>query len=83
MATKRSIEELDRVVLTVPLPQFGLVAGDVGTVVLVHRGGAGYEVEFVALDGETVAVTTVRAKQVRPIAPRELTHARAYAGTSM
>ncbi len=49
------IKELDRVVLTVDLPEHGLQEGDIGTVVLVHRGGEGYEVEFVALDGETVA----------------------------
>lgn len=31
-----AVDELDLVVLTVDLPEFGLVAGDVGTVVLVH-----------------------------------------------
>jgi hypothetical protein len=50
---------------------------DIGTVVLVHRGGAGYEVEFVTLDGETVAVVSLAASQVRPIRQRELAHARA------
>jgi hypothetical protein len=44
---------------------------------LVHRGGAGYEVEFVTLDGETVAVVSLAASQVRPIRQRELAHARA------
>lgn len=80
MANQRRIKELDRVVLTEPLPKLGLVAGDVGTVVLEHRSGRGYEVEFVALDGETVAVATVSAGQVRPILPKELSHARAYVG---
>lgn len=80
MAAASRIHELDRVVLAESLPNYGLEAGDVGTVVLVHGGGTGYEVEFVALDGETVAVATVRADQVRPIAPRELTHARSYVG---
>lgn len=80
MAQTRPIKELDRVVLTEALPAHRLEAGDVGTVVLIHRGGEGFEVEFVALDGETVAVATVRAAQVRPILPRELTHARSYAG---
>lgn len=78
MAHTQPIKELDRVVLTEALPAHKLEAGDVGTVVLIHRGGEGFEVEFVALDGETVA--TVRAAQVRPILPRELTHARSYAG---
>lgn len=37
------IAELDRVVLTADLPEHSLRAGDLGTVVLVHRGGEGYE----------------------------------------
>jgi hypothetical protein len=70
------IEELDRVILTEDLPEYGLKAGDIGTVVLVHRRGEGYEVEFVALDGETLAVTTVLAAQVRPAMRKEIPHAR-------
>lgn len=70
------INELDQIVLIEDLPEYGLRAGDVGTVVLVHQNGKGYEVEFVALDGETLAVTTLVAGQVRPIAKRELTSAR-------
>jgi Domain of unknown function (DUF4926) len=46
------------VVLTADLPEHGLKAGDLGTVVLVHRHGV-YEVEFMALDGETVAVVSL------------------------
>lgn len=70
------IRELDSVVLTVDLPEYGLQRGDIGTVVLVHGGGEGYEVEFVTLDGETVAVTSLPALQVRPITGREIAHAR-------
>ena len=70
------IKELDDVVLRSDLPNHGLAAGDVGTVVLVHRGGEGYEVEFTALDGETIAVVTLRAKQVRPVGRREISHVR-------
>ena len=33
------------------------------TIVLVRRGGKGYEVEFVALDGETVAVPSVLTRR--------------------
>jgi hypothetical protein len=40
------INELDLVVLKRDLPTERLTAGDVGTVVLVHQQGAGYEVEF-------------------------------------
>ena len=46
------IAELNRVILTEDLPKYGLKAGDIGTVVLLHRGGEGYEVEFAMLDGE-------------------------------
>jgi Domain of unknown function (DUF4926) len=70
------IAELDRVILTEDLPEYGLKAGDIGTVVLLHRGGEGYEVEFAALTGETLAVTSVLASQVRPAMPNELPHAR-------
>jgi hypothetical protein len=70
------IKELDDVVLRVDLPQAGLAAGDVGTVVLVHRGGDGFEVEFTALNGETVAVVTLRADEVRPVGRREISHVR-------
>jgi hypothetical protein len=70
------IEELDRVILTVDLPVYGLRAGDIGTIVLVHDGSKGFEVEFVSLDGETVAVTSLFAYQVRSIGQREIAHAR-------
>jgi hypothetical protein len=70
------IRELDSVVLITDLPAYGLEHGDIGTVVLVHQGGKGYEVEFVTLDGETVAVVSLLASQVRPIGPREIAHAR-------
>jgi len=36
------IQELDNVVLTTDLPEYGLERGDIGTVVLLHRGGEGY-----------------------------------------
>ena len=69
------IKELDTIVLTTEFPAFGLSAGDLGTVVLVHRHG-GYEVEFVTLDGETVAVVSLSPEQVRPVGHREIAHAR-------
>jgi hypothetical protein len=70
------IKELDDVVLRDDLPEQGLTEGDVGTVVLVHRSGAGYEVEFTSLDGETIAVVTLRADQVRAVGHREISHVR-------
>jgi hypothetical protein len=63
-------------VLSADLADDGLKAGDVGTVVMVHRGGKGLEVEFVALDGETIAVTTVDADQLRRVRKHEIAHSR-------
>jgi hypothetical protein len=73
------IRELDRVVLTTDLPEYRLKKGDIGTVVLVHQGGKGYEVEFVTLDGETVAVVSLFDTQLRPIGHREIAQARVIA----
>ena len=58
------------------LEQAGLEPGDVGTVVHVYPQDQAYEVEFVALDGATAAVETIEASKVRPVRPREITHAR-------
>jgi len=69
------IEELDTVALTVDLPGHGLSRNDLGTVVLLH-GDRGYEVEFMTLQGDTVAVVTLLPNQVRPIGPHEIASAR-------
>ena len=70
------IKEHDCVVLTKNLPEEGFEAGDIGTVVHIHNGGAGYEVEFMTLTGETVAIVTVEAAQVRALNRRDLAHTR-------
>lgn len=69
-------KELDRAVLTTDLPEHGLSAGDLGTIVMVH-GKEGYEVEFVTLEGETLAILSLHADELRPVEPREIAHARA------
>ncbi len=69
------IKELDSVVLTRDLPEHGLKSGDVGTVVLVH-GSDGYEVEFMTLGGDSIAVVSLESAHVRPIAADEVPHAR-------
>lgn len=69
------IKEHDCVVLAANVPDEGLAAGDVGTVVHVHKGGEGYEVEFMTLTGETVASVTLLARQVRLLSRRDLAHA--------
>ena len=70
------IAEHSLVVLDCDPPHDKLNRGDVGTVVHVYRDGRGYEVEFVDGGGRTVALVTVGADDVRPIAPGELLHAR-------
>lgn len=70
------INELDLVALTIDLPEHRLKAGDIGTVVYVHNDGEGYELEFMTLDGETIAVVTVLVAQVRPIGHGEIANAR-------
>ena len=50
------IREHDRVVLTVPVSDHGLEPGD-----------EAYEVEFVTLLGQTAAIVTASADQIRPI----------------
>ncbi len=69
------IKDLDTIVLAEDLPEHGLRCGDLGTVVLLH-GDRGYEVEFVSLDGETLAVVSLAPDQVRPVGPREIAQAR-------
>ncbi len=70
------IKDHDCVVLTRDLAAEGLKAGDIGTVVHIHQGGAGYEVEFMTLAGETVSVVTLLPSQLRAIARRDIAHVR-------
>ena len=65
--------------MTTNVSDEGLEAGDVGTVVHIHKGGEGYDVEFMTLTGETVAIVTLLAGQVRPLNRRDLAHAREMA----
>lgn len=72
------MKELDTVVLVKDLPEHRLESGDVGTVVYVHPEG-GYEVEFVTLGGETIAVVTLKSSDVRKTEKGEIPHVRAVA----
>ena len=53
-----------------------LKPGDVGTIVHVHPDKKAFVVEFMFLDGGTVALATVLPSQVRPVTGSDLTHAR-------
>ncbi|CAC5340403.1 MAG TPA: DUF4926 domain-containing protein [Planktothrix sp. UBA8407] len=70
------ITELDRVVLTHDLAEYNLKAGDIGTVVLVHQEGLGYEVEFMTLTGQTITIISLFSSQIRAIGNREIAQAR-------
>lgn len=70
------IKEHDCVVLLRDVPEDGLKAGDIGTIVHIHEGGAGYEVEFMTLTGATITVTTLLASQVRSIHRHDVAHVR-------
>jgi Domain of unknown function (DUF4926) len=64
------LQELDVVTLAVDLPEEGLQAGDIGTVVYLFESPApAYEVEFVDDDGSTRAMVTLTADQLRPYPP--------------
>jgi hypothetical protein len=74
-----NIKGHDCVVLTADLPAEDLLAGDVGSVVHVHKDGAAYEVEFATLTGRTVAIATVEASQLRAVSRQDLNHVRELA----
>lgn len=76
----RMLKEHDRVVLKSAVPSERFVAGDVGTIVHVYPDSLAYEVEFTTFLGNTVAVVTVDAAQVRPPHKREIPHARELRG---
>ena len=78
------IVEHERAILTKDFPELGLVAGDVGVVVHIHRrSGAsepvGYMLELFSLDGESLREESVPADALRPVAANDLMHARAVA----
>ncbi len=70
------ITAYEKVALTRDVPEERLVAGDAGTVIHVYEGGRGYEVEFFSLNGHTLAVATVEAKDIRAVSDEDVTHAR-------
>lgn len=62
---------LQPVVLVHDLPEHGLRAGDLGAIVEVHDENA-FEVEFVKASGETGALVTLSANDVRAIEATDL-----------
>lgn len=70
------IRELETVDLTRDFPEYGLSRGDIGAVVHCYKSGVAFEVEFVTVKAETLAVITLESKDVRPMHPNEILHAR-------
>jgi hypothetical protein len=70
------MQELDRVALTEDLAEHQLKTGDIGMIVHVYDSRKGYEVEFVTLSGELIALVSVYPPQIRPLANDEIANAR-------
>jgi len=66
------MSEFDLVVLQEDTVDGRLKAGDVGTVMTVYNEGKAFEVEFVTLTGEAIAIETLLAHQIRPVRPSEV-----------
>ena len=71
-----TFELLETVVLSRDLPEHGLRAGDVGAVVEVSPDAA-FEVEFVRASGQTKALITLTASDLRSVAANDMLAVRA------
>ena len=70
------MQELERIALTQDLPEHGLKVGDIGMILHVYGEHKGYEVEFVTLSGDLVALVSVYPTQIRPLEHDEIASAR-------
>ena len=73
------IKELDTVVLTHAIKEYGLTEGDIGVVVHCYGDSNAFEVEFVTAEGRTISVLTLNTNDIRLMNNREILHARAMA----
>ena len=71
-------KELDLVVLTKNIKEYGLKKGDLGTIVHLYSDDKAMEVEFIATSGKTIAVLTLEPKDIRPTAKNEILHVRDF-----
>jgi hypothetical protein len=74
------IGELDTVVLTHDIDEYGLKEGDIGAIVHCYSDGNAFEVEFVTAEGRTIAVLTLTSSDIRLMSNREILHVREIAG---
>jgi len=70
------IHELDSIVLTHDIDEYGLKRCDVGAVVHRYQDGTAFEVEFVTAEGATIALLTLSWADIRPIHGKEVLHVR-------
>ena len=70
------MKELERVALTEDLPEHGLKIGDIGMILHIYADHKGYEVEFVTLNGELIALVSVYPSQIRQLEQDEIASAR-------
>lgn len=78
-------KEHQQIVLTAPVKgddQEELKPGDVGAIIHIHPNEEAFEVEFLSLDVETIAIATVLPSQARPVTGSDLTHARTVPATA-
>jgi len=72
------IHELDTIVLSRDLKEYGLTRGDVGAVVHCYVENKAFEVEFVTGEGKTIAVATLSNSDIRPMQREEILHVRTF-----
>ncbi len=72
-------KELDTVVFTHNIDNYGLEKGDIGTIVHTYGAERAVEVEVVRADGRTVAVLTLEPNDIRNITRDEILKVREFA----
>ncbi|MBW7856735.1 MAG: DUF4926 domain-containing protein [Leptonema sp. (in: Bacteria)] len=70
------MKEHEPIVLLADYQEHGLKLGDIGAIVHIYANNEAFEVEFTSGNGRTVAVLTLTASQIRPLAKTEILHAR-------
>lgn len=71
------LKEHEQIVLTADVfsdEGVELKSGDVGTIIHIHPDEEALVVEFLSLNGDTVAIATVLPSQARPVTNIELSH---------
>jgi hypothetical protein len=64
---------METVVATIDIPDEGVLAGDVGTIVDVYTQGAtAYEVEFTTAEGTSRAMVTLAPAHIRRLTPTDV-----------